>query len=118
MESSIGSIVWRGDADYYRRRLASAFTYDVILEMTCHSYVMALEHSPLLNLRNHASYLSTVFADVSFDQARRDMSRLIGEWLSEGFVMIPDEILVLAEAGHISLPFDIDAEVSRPSFAA
>ncbi len=65
------------------------------------------------------AYLSTVFADVSFDQARRDMSRLIGEWLSEGFAMIPRlRFLVLAEAGYISLPFDIDAEVSRPSFAA
>lgn len=117
MESSTGSAIWRGDADFYRRRLALGFTYDVILEMTAHSYVLALESSPLFDMRGHASYLSSVFADISQEQARRDMSRVIGEWLRDGDIMLPDEILLLAEAGHISLPF-IVPEAAQASFAA
>jgi hypothetical protein len=118
MAHNSGNSVWRGDADYYRRRLAASFTYETVLEMTCHSYVTALEGSPLLDTRNHATYLATVFADVSIEQARADMSRMIGEWMREGYVIIPDETLILAEAGHLSLPFATDPEVSRPSFAA
>lgn len=113
-----GSSVWRGDADYYRRRLATAFTYETVLEMTCDAYVKLLEDKPLLDTRSHATYLATVFADVSIDQARSDMSRMIGDWMRAGYVSIPDETLILAEAGHVSLPFDIDVEIVRPSVAA
>ncbi len=118
MESSTVSGIWRGDADFYRRRLASAFTYDIILEMTAHSYVLALESNPLFDMRGHASYLSSVFRDVSIDQARSDMARVIGEWYREGYVMLSDEILLLAEAGHLALPFEIVSDAARPSFAA
>jgi hypothetical protein len=107
MESSIGSIVWRGDADYYRRRLASDFTYDTLLEMTAHSYVMALENNPFLDMRNHATYLSTVFADVSIERARTDMARTIAEWLDDGVVSVPDDMLLMADAGQIVLPFEV-----------
>lgn len=118
MESSTVSGIWRGDADFYRRRLASNFTYDVILEMTAHSYVLALEGNPLFDMRGHASYLSTVFSDVSIEQARSDMSRVIGEWYREGYVILPDDVLLLAEAGHLDLPFAIASNAAMPSFAA
>lgn len=107
-------MVWRGDAEYYRRRLASAFTYDVILEMTCHSYVMALGNNPFLDMRNHATYLSTVFADVSEAKARADMAALIASWINEGLVAIPDEIRMMADEGQICLPFEIPSECAQP----
>jgi hypothetical protein len=86
--------------------------------MTAHSYVLALENNPLFDMRGHASYLSSVFRDVSIEQARSDMARVIGEWFREGYVMFPDEILLLAEAGHIALPFEIGTDAAMASFAA
>ena len=107
MEQETGSLVWRGDADFYRRRLREAFTYEVVLEMTCHSYVMALATNPLCDMRSHAAYLSTVFSGVSVAKARGDMSELIGDWLDEGIVTIPDEIRMMADEGQITLPFPV-----------
>ena len=121
MEMETGSLVWRGDADFYRRRLRQAFSYDSVLEMTCHSYVMALSTSPLFDMRNHAQYLATVFTDVSIDTARADMAEVIVNWIEEGLVSIPDEVRMLADEGVITLPFPLPAyglrEATEPRLA-
>ncbi|NTF17504.1 hypothetical protein G6L37_03775 [Agrobacterium rubi] len=104
-EQEHGSLVWRGDAEFYRRRLCEAFTYDALLEITCHQYVMALASNPFFDMRNHATHLSTIFADVSIAKARDDMTDLIREWLDEGLVTIPDDIQLMADEGQITLPF-------------
>jgi hypothetical protein len=109
MGSSNGSVMWRGDAEYYRRRLRVAFTYQTILEMTAHSYVVALENNPFLDMRNHAIYLSTVFSTVSYDQARKDIAHKICEWLDEGLVEVPDEFQMLADEGQVTFPFDLSS---------
>lgn len=97
--------VWRGDAGYYRERLRLARSYGSLLEMTCHSYVDALERNPLLGMRNFAVYLSTVYSDVSFDDAMRDMTQKIGNWIDEGIVQLNDELLHLVETEELVLPF-------------
>lgn len=107
MEQETGSLVWRGDADFYRRRLREEFTYGAVLEMTCHSYVMALATNPFFEMRNHARYLSSVFSGVSEMKAREDMADMIGDWLDEGLVAIPDDIRMMAEEGQITLPFPV-----------
>ena len=94
--------VWRGDAHYYRERLRRDFTYESLLEKTCHDYVTALADRPLLGMRQHAAYLATVFADRPFAAVVSDMSRTVAGWAAEGLVAVPDEYSVLFESGHAS----------------
>lgn len=97
--------VWRGDVNYYRERLRSDFTYESLLEKTCHDYVSALADRPLLGMRQHAYYLATIFADRPLEKVVHDMSRTVSHWLEEGLVVFPDEYSVLFESGNAAPEF-------------
>lgn len=104
-QTAVDQKVWRGDADFYRARLRDAHTYDSLLDMTCHSFVVALEGRPLLSMKNHATYLSTIFAEISLQEALDDMSERIREWIVKGDVALTDEMNYLVETDDIELPF-------------
>lgn len=104
IESVAAAPVWRGEADYYRRRIFGELSYERMLDITCYDYLDALSRHPLLPIRQFATYLSSIW-NVSTDDALSDMGRVISDWVENGLAVLPDEVQALVEQGEIDVPF-------------
>lgn len=105
-EAASTATAWRGDAEYYRRRLRDDYTYERLLDLTCFDYVDALSRNHLLPMTRFATYLSTIWRRPE-NAVEDDMVRRIGEWIENGEAVLPDELQILAEQGELDLPFAV-----------